>query len=185
MARPGRSRPIRRSHKDDFSLSGVAAISVASRTRVAVGGSLIEHWDGGVMESGLKPLPSSNAFLQCAVAAVSTKDVWAVGRWNDGPLIEHWDGATWKIVPDVTPPGSYGGLTGVSAASANDVWAVGSGVSNGAGGCGVDTGALIEHWDGARWSSVPFANPPGATYGSVVQYRHRCFRQRRLGGGRL
>ena len=145
----------------DSTLSGVAAISGSDVW--AVGGPLIEHWDGVAWKVVSNPGASSNGFLN-AIAAINSKDVWAVGS-GDGALIEHWDGATWKVVPVVTPPGTYGGLTGVSAASANDVWAVGSGVSNGAGGCGVDTGALIEHWDGARWSSVPFANPPGATYG--------------------
>ncbi len=146
----------------DSTLSGVAAISASDVW--AVEGPLIEHWDGVAWKVVSNPGASSNGFLN-AITAVTSKDVWAVGRSNDGLLTEHWDGASWKVVPVVTPPGDFDGFTGVSATAANDVWAVGSGVRNGGGGCAGASGALIEHWDGARWSSVPFASPPGATYG--------------------
>jgi hypothetical protein len=150
--------------QDSSALNGVAAIS--AHDAWAVGGSLIEQWDGASWKVVSNPGVSLNGFLN-AIAAISSKDVWAVGSGN-GALIEHWDGASWKIVPGVVPSEGYPPnqpLTGVAASAANDVWAVGTGVGNSGGGCGADFGAVIEHWDGARWSSVPFANPPGATYG--------------------
>jgi hypothetical protein len=145
-------------------LNGVAAIS--ANDVWAVGGPLIEHWDGISWKVIPNPGASSNGFLN-AIAAISSKDVWAVGSGN-GALLEHWDGVSWKIVPGVIPSEGYAPnqpLTGVAASAANDVWAVGAGVGNSAGGCGADSGAVIEHWDGARWSTVPFATPSDATYG--------------------
>jgi hypothetical protein len=156
--------------QDNSTLSGVAAIS--ANDAWAVGGPLIEHWDGASWKVVSNPGVSLNGFLN-AIAAISAKDVWAVGRSNDGLLTEHWDGAAWKIVSVVTPPGDFDGFTGISATAAKDVWAVGSGVRNGGGGCAGASGALIEHWDGARWSSVPFASPPGATYWPIVDHRRR------------
>jgi hypothetical protein len=164
----------------DSTLSGVAAISASDvwavgSTRVQITNgpyheeSLVEHWDGatwkvvpGAALPGADPNSSSFNPLT-AVTAINSKDVWAVGASNQDPLIEHWDGAAWKVVPGASGPVLFSGLTGISATSASDVWAVGSGVPNVAGGCGEEVGSVIEHWDGARWSSVPFATPTGAT----------------------
>jgi hypothetical protein len=147
--------------QSNSTLSGVAAIS--ANDAWVVGGSLIEHWDGASWKVVSNPGASSNGFLG-AIAATSSKVVWAVGSGN-GALIEHWDDASWKIVPGAPTSAANDGLTGVSAAATNDVGTVGSGVRSGSGGCAGISGAVIEHWDGARWSSVPFATPPGATYG--------------------
>jgi len=93
-----------------------------------------------------------------AVAAVSTRDIWAVGGVGDQdwgatkgqPLVEHWDGVRWTVVPSPNPGG--GALTGVAVVSSRDVWAVGN--SRGQ--------PLIEHWDGVRWTIVPNPRSPGA-----------------------
>ncbi len=166
----------------DSTLSGVAAISgsdvwvVGSTTAQNSAGSpshtepLVEHWDGAswkVVASAAVPAadPNSASFSQLTgVTAISSKDVWAVGRNFDKPLIEHWDGRTWKVVPDANPDSFQGTPTDISAASNNDVWAVGSGLDNGQRGCGLENSILVEHWNGSRWSSVPFAKPPNASY---------------------
>ena len=64
--------------------------------------------------------------------------------------MEQWNGSKWKIVSSPTPS-SLNTFTfyGIAAASSNDVWATGasyytSGVSK----------ALIEHWNGTKWSLV-------------------------------
>jgi hypothetical protein len=173
------------------SLSGVAAISASdvwavglTSAQIGAGGPyhqepLVEHWDGAswkVATSAALPAadPNSSTFRQLsAVTAISSKDVWAVGSADGGKsLIEHWDGTTWMIVPDANTDNPVGIFTAISAAAANDIWAVGSGLSNGQRGCGLDNSILVEHWNGSRWSSVPFAKPANAgfnfSFNSVV-----------------
>jgi len=68
--------------------------------------TLTVHWDGNAWRAVSSPnVPHRfwNALL--GVAAVSSKDVWAVGYWETaqsggptGPLVEHWNGKTWSIV---------------------------------------------------------------------------------------
>lgn len=86
------------------------------------------------------------------VAAVSAKNVWAVGASlvngsSSQVLIEHWNGTKWQLSTPAQAPG--GELNGVVALAANNVWAVGGG--NGS--------TLIEHWNGSRWSVIPSPNP--------------------------
>jgi hypothetical protein len=106
--------------------------------------SLIEHWDG----SGWTIVPSASnqpADTELrGVAAVSRRDVWAVGysTFPNQALVEHWDGKRWKAVS--TPFEPDGQLLSVVGLARNNVWAVGQGNGN----------ALIEHWDGKAWSVV-------------------------------
>jgi hypothetical protein len=81
------------------------------------------------------------------VAALSPRDVWAVGyvqrlgsvngtgQSGTRPLIEHWNGVRWQVIKIPAAPNTA--LSAVAAASAHDVWAVGSGAA--------------WHWDGRRW----------------------------------
>jgi hypothetical protein len=111
---------------------------------------LIERWDGSRWRFDHVPtIPGHSSWLD-GVAAVSAKDVWAVGTRTVGPtrgrpsppvtrtLIEHWDGRAWKIIPspNIGPvidrpiwrgwePGSDNRLWAVAAVSAHDIWAVG------------------------------------------------------------
>jgi hypothetical protein len=87
--------------------------------------------------------------LLADVAAVSWRDVWAVGsttlRTNAGQaLVEHWNGRNWKRVP--TPDAGPDGLDSVAAVSSRNAWAVGG--SDGQG------HSLIEHWNGTNWSGT-------------------------------
>ncbi len=118
------------------------------------GQPLVEHWDG--VRWNVVPSPNPGGGALTGVAAVSSRDVWAVGNSRGQPLIEHWDGVRWTIAPSPRSPGAplpLGGvgyrLNGVAALSTRDVWAAGT-WSGG-------QGALIEHWDGAHWRVV--ANP--------------------------
>jgi hypothetical protein len=100
-----------------------------------------------------------------AVASVSANDVWAVGTSDNTlgvnqTLILHWDGTAWGIVPSPTTGMVEGNLLGVAAVSTNDVWAVGSFLPTKGGGQ-----ALIEHWNGHKWSVVK--NP--STVGTGLQ----------------
>jgi hypothetical protein len=87
-----------------------------------------------------------------SVAASSAEDAWAVGSTQAGtvPIAEHWDGATWSFAPFTAP--STGALTSVAALGPGDVWAVGYDGS----------GALIERWNGAKWSRL---TPPAGADG--------------------
>jgi hypothetical protein len=84
------------------------------------------------------------------VAAVSARNVWAVGT-----IIEHWDGSAWSVVHSPSQPGLSNTFGGLAAIAPNNVWAAGytydssSGVSR----------TLIEHWNGSAWSIVPSPNP--------------------------
>jgi hypothetical protein len=64
------------------------------------------------------------------VAAVSTRDVWAVGSWTTPltgqreTLIEHWTGRHWDVVPSPDP---LHNVVSAVAAGRGDAWAVGRG----------------------------------------------------------
>src|SRR5437868_5149763 len=67
--------------------------------------TLAEHWNGTRWSATRSPDGTSGSQL-AAVAAVSSKDVWAVGRQNsnlsteaNATLIEHWNGTAWSSVP--------------------------------------------------------------------------------------
>ena len=116
--------------------------------------TLAERWDGTSWSVVPGPeIPNSRAVRLQAVSAASAKDVWAVGydsnRSRDKVLIEHWDGASWTIAPSPSP-GVGAILNDVAALGPKDVWAVGRYQDP-----NVDiTKALIEHWDGSRWSRI-------------------------------
>jgi hypothetical protein len=94
------------------------------------------------------------------ITAISANDVWAVGDtaavFTNGnlttpelPFAEHFDGTKWTTIP--TPAlaaGNFGFFDSVAAISSNNVWAVGQT------GNASPFSALIEHWDGTKWSIV-------------------------------
>jgi hypothetical protein len=142
-------------------LNGVAATSASDAWAIGVQTStannqyqesgLIEHWNGSAWS--IVPAASGAASSPLnAVAALSAKDVWAVGNDN---VIQHWDGTKWSVspTPKLTGDLAYGGqLQGVSARAANDVWAVGGNPPHS---CGGQSPVLIEHWNGSKWSVMP------------------------------
>jgi len=98
-------------------------------------------------------------------ASISATDVWAVGEFTTAsgvmqPLTLHWNGRKWSIVKSPTASSGNNTLRAVAAVSINDVWAVGSFIA--ASGSGQ---ALIEHWDGKKWSVVA---SPTAGMGNVL-----------------
>lgn len=106
----------------------------------------------------------SNELL--SVAAISSKDAWAVGyrTVNDASknptlhtLTEHWNGKVWSVVPSVDPANAPV-LQSVVALSSQNVWAVGYYLNPKA----PDVAAyqmLVEHWNGKNWSQVPSPSP--------------------------
>ncbi|MEO7000171.1 MAG: hypothetical protein ABI068_00050 [Ktedonobacterales bacterium] len=146
------------------SLSAVAATS--ARDAWAVGfqatmtgttQTLIEHWNGTTWQvaPGANPGAVNNELL--SVAAISPRDVWAVGfqttsSYIDQTLIEHWNGKQWQVTPSANPGASNNHLEGVAAISPRDVWAVGNGVT-------ASGRTLIEHWNGKQWQVTPSPSP--------------------------
>jgi hypothetical protein len=149
--------------KDGGVLNAVAAIS--SNNVWAVGffdnfsGDLVEHWDGTSWSIVSSPAFNGTNDILYGISADASNDIWAVGNSNGG-LILHFDGTSWSRT--VFPDPRYGFITlsAVTALSPSDVWAVGTKKS----GNNSRPAALIEHWDGTRWSFVP--NP--STAGSLV-----------------
>lgn len=89
------------------------------------------------------------------VSAVSTDDVWAVGAKveHGAPtrtLVRHWDGKEWSHVRSRSPGEYNNTLSGVAAVSADDVWAVGYQSDSD----DYTPHALVQHWNGDRWSRV-------------------------------
>jgi len=93
-----------------------------------------------------------------AVTAISSHDAWAVGSSNQQSpspqtLTIHWDGTKWNLVSSPNPGPTFNKLLAVTALSTINVWAVGY-YQTSAG----SVQALIEHWDGSKWSVVPGPN---------------------------
>ena len=148
-------------------LDGVTALSSHDAWAVGING-VIEHWNG-VGWSRVRSAGNYHGLDGCdnfdAVSAVSQKDVYAVGydtaycrggnsNYPDYPyaIIEHWNGTSWKYVNplDSGDFGWNGVFNAVVGVSAKSVWAVGYSTDDN----GVNTGTLLQHWNGATWDNV-------------------------------
>jgi hypothetical protein len=102
-----------------------------------------------------------------SLAGRSSTDIWAVGiHRGPGPdesWIEHWDGVAWTRMPADLAGGHPDRLNGVAVTGASDAWSVGYS----AGVDGLEERALIEHWDGRRWSAVRSIPNPGIKWNEL------------------
>ncbi len=131
---------------------------------------LIEHWDGVKWQVTSSPqLSGKGGYLQ-VIAIVTPDDIWAIGEQfprempGGGPagevsgstaLIEHWDGKNWTLVasPESKPdPQSATVVNSITVISAHDIWIAGAWVNHGLN-PNTQT-ALLEHWDGQKWTRV-------------------------------
>ena len=108
--------------------------------------------------AGLRVTTGSELF---GVTCVSARDCWAVGGRMAGAkvvtLIEHWNGSGWSASRSGNPSGSTRAtLDAVSCARASACWAVGSYAHSG------KTLALVERWNGAKWTLATAARPPAS-----------------------
>jgi hypothetical protein len=78
------------------------------------------------------------------VAALTDRNIWAVGNDGERGAMLHWDGHRWRRTP--FPFLAFD----IDAVSANDVWAVGSSAAG-----GVETRPRAAHWAGKGWNVVP------------------------------
>ena len=113
-----------------------------------------------------------------AVSATSPANAWAVG-WvmsaysdNDrSTLIEHWNGKRWRVVPSPNPATGldcFNNLAAVAATSRSNAWAVGGFTKAPNIGSLFAGYALIEHWNGKRWTHVPCPSPLDASLSGVA-----------------
>jgi hypothetical protein len=132
-----------------------------------IGKTLVERWNGSRWSVVPTPNPSASGhrydgILQ-AVTIRSASDAWAVGYLLTGrhgqvsrTLIERWNGRHWQIVPSPSVRASNGVLNNilfaVSADGKNDAWAVGSWGNQAGGYGGRGDHALVQRWNGQRWS---------------------------------
>ncbi|HLJ33213.1 MAG TPA: hypothetical protein VKU38_06160 [Ktedonobacteraceae bacterium] len=150
---------------DDY-LYGISAISSndvwAVGDGIPSGGgvyTLIEHWDGSQWSIISSPNPSPDENYLYGVAAISSKEVWAVGKYaspNVGAptLIEKWNGKKWRQVLGPSPGAFANVLYGVAAVSNSDAWAVGEYLPTPS-----TAYTLTEHWNGRVWKVIPSPNP--------------------------
>jgi hypothetical protein len=108
----------------------VWAVGKQINTKKQTSVPIAEHWDGHKWSLAKVPDPStnhdtaeSNEFL--AVAAVSSKSVWAGGVYDaqDGfssAFVEHWDGSKWNL--ESLPPCHRCGVFGISTLPSGKVW---------------------------------------------------------------
>jgi hypothetical protein len=110
--------------------------------------TLIEFYNGSSWSVVPSPNPGNDGDFLTAVTALSAKNAWAVG-WFDNPLsgelaplILHWNGSAWSLATRGVPSGGPI-LEAVTAVSANDVWAVGD-----------EGGFNFEmNWNGSSWAN--------------------------------
>ena len=141
--------------------------------------ALAEQWDGTqwtgrdvpdptqpfgpTREDSLRSVSCTTANRCIAVGDYFTAD--AGGYPNPG-LIEIWDGQVWKVQPPAEAPGavhSLEALKGVSCVTETDCTAVGryNGDTN-YGSPDDSTHAVVEHFDGVRWTLTAVADRPAA-----------------------
>jgi hypothetical protein len=147
---------------DESSFGGVATL--APDDAWAVGEERAAHWDGTRWRTFRTPSLAAydSPYHLRDVAAISARDVWAVGTLEGGNTIHigvivRWDGSRWRRVwsHDRTL------LFGIAAVSARDIWVVGwrtDGL--------VPAGPRIMHWNGRSWREV--AGPKGVLFWDVA-----------------
>jgi hypothetical protein len=92
-----------------------------------------------------------------SIVAVSRREMWAVGSYNDGlfePLVVHYRSGRWSTM--TVPFHDQASLAAVAAKSPDDVWAVGW--------TGPPAGRhvqMLSHWDGSTWRTFPGPEIPG------------------------
>jgi hypothetical protein len=112
-----------------------------------------ERW----VRSPMPIAPTDQDRVLFSASGARLGDVWAVGRSIDGysqddsawePLIMHRHAGHWEVVPGAPSHHDLSALFGVAAASPRDVWAAGIDFAD-------DGDAMLEHWNGARWTRYP------------------------------
>jgi hypothetical protein len=125
---------------------GFFAVAATSSTDVwAVGGVLIEHWDGHSWHRVVSPGAGHRRRLS-GVAAISPTDALAVDEGRSA--IDHWDGSSWTTVATAAA-GFRADLFAVAASGPTDAWVVGD-----------ESGRpAVDYWDGATLAEGVIPGP--------------------------
>ncbi len=122
---------------------------------------LVEHWNGSSWTQVTVAPGGPQLDELVAVVAPSATDVWAFGYTR---YAQHWDGTAWQRVKLPVPKGAEGPeFRGAAAVSPDDIWAVGDAELAGS---SYASHAIVDHWNGRRWSQVP--TPPSGGYSGLV-----------------
>ena len=122
-----------------------------------------ERWNGSTWR--MVPIADPGRAVVSAMSCPSAQSCFAAGyRSSNKAITERWNGRKWSLVTPRRPrPNSQ--LLGISCPGLRNCYA--SGWSSGTSFTAVQH-ALIEHWDGRRWSTRPLPGTPGGTsLGSV------------------
>ena len=136
-----------------------SCVAVGYSTRPGSGArTLVERWNGSrwsIMNSA-----NRNVSFLDGVSCPGATSCYAVGGSSKSTtvdpttLIEHWNGTGWSIVLSPNPTGStQSELVRVSCPSTNNCFAVGESSA------GEVFKALVEHWNGTRWSVMASPDP--------------------------
>jgi hypothetical protein len=117
-----------------------------------------EQWDGSTWR--MVPVADPGRAVLTAVSCASARSCFAVGYRTtvtgiDRAISEHWNGAKWSFVRPRRPQ-PHSQLTGVSCPGARNCYAAGWTGTHPF----MPDRALIEHWDGTRWSTRPLPGIP-------------------------
>ncbi len=132
---------------------------------------LAEHWNGSAWS--VVPTPTDNGYL-LSVTCSGTSDCWAAGTGVDSqgnPLngvLYHWNGSQWSQASATSSGQPYDEFDSVTCDDSTDCWAVGYAGPNqiqynfipGVAPSLIGGAALIEHWNGNNWSTVPAPGVP-------------------------
>ncbi len=161
--------PVTMNHYGAGGLSELDGVSCPSTTSCAAVGNaaIAERWNGKAWS--LAPIEATGSDSQLyAASCPGASSCFAVGtaaallEARHNTLVERWDGNAWSIVPSPTPSGINvdAALKSISCVSPTNCFAVGS--YNAVADAGLSSGftaALIERWDGTRWSMVALPAP--------------------------
>src|SRR5918999_997234 len=115
----------------------------------------------GLLAWDVVPSPNSGTEANelLGVEAISSNEVWAVGRRGTRTLTQRWNGSTFSIVRSPNVQDRANVLEDVDGTGSMDVWAVGyeSSITF------VGSRTLILRWNGSRWRRVASPSPGGAT----------------------
>jgi hypothetical protein len=123
-----------------------------------------ETWNGRTWR--MVPVADPGRATLAKVACASARSCFAVGYRTtvtgaDRAISEHWNGTQWSYVRPRRPQ-PLSQLLGVSCPGPRNCWAAGWTGTRQA----VSKRALIEHWNGVRWSTRPL---PGTPRSSVLR----------------
>ncbi len=141
-----------------FASLGLSAFASAQQPHFSYSPNYCQSWNYVYTPS---QFPGDSYLV--AVTAISSSDMWAVGRYRlfwqrPETLAEHFNGEGWTIVATPGGPQPASRLTAVDSKGAGNVWAVGFSANDDY--SNPQSKTLVEQWSGSSWNVVDSPNPP-------------------------